>query len=159
MVVNPQRFLSGAGPLLATLGVLGITGQLGKISSASFFHPPHWINWFHLALGSLVFGVARKGNRRSQGQVTLFATVVATTIGLAGLLVGPAAAKRYNKPELADPSDHLAHLAVGLIALWAWLDTRSGQSSARRSFRSPARAKRHKHARRATWRWNSSVRD
>jgi hypothetical protein len=23
-------------------------------------------------------------------------------------------------PELADPSEHLAHLTIGLLALWAW---------------------------------------
>ena len=43
-----------------------------------------------------------------------------STIGVSGLLLGSYAANCYNMPELADPSDHLAHLTVGLLALWAW---------------------------------------
>ncbi len=35
-------------------------------------------------------------------------------------LFGSLAANYFNIPELADPSDHIAHLAVGLFALWGW---------------------------------------
>ena len=38
-----------------------------------------------------------------------------STLGLAGLLFGSYAAKRYNMPELADPSDHLTHVTVGIM--------------------------------------------
>jgi hypothetical protein len=37
------------------------------------------------------------------------------------LLFGERAARRFDIPELADPSDHTAHLLVGLTALWGWL--------------------------------------
>jgi hypothetical protein len=42
------------------------------------------------------------------------------SFGSGGLLLGPLAARRFDKPELADPSDHLAHLIVGVLAFWAW---------------------------------------
>ena len=40
------------------------------------------------------------------------------SLGLLGLVFGPSAARRYDIPELADPSDHIAHLGVGLLAMW-----------------------------------------
>ena len=49
-----------------------------------------------------------------------------STLGLSGLLFGSYAAKRYNMPELADPSDHFAHLTVGVLALWAWSNRKAG---------------------------------
>jgi hypothetical protein len=42
------------------------------------------------------------------------------TLGTSGLLFGSLAARRFNKPELADLSDHLTHLMAGLLAFWAW---------------------------------------
>jgi hypothetical protein len=44
----------------------------------------------------------------------------------AGFLFGSYAAKRYNMPERAGPSDHVAHLTVGLLALWAWSNRKVG---------------------------------
>jgi hypothetical protein len=123
--MNPHRFLSAAGPVLITLGLLGLTHVLGKISSASFFHPPYWINWVHLSIGSIVLGVAAWGNRKLQASLTLVPAVLGTTLGVSGLLFGSLAAKRFNIPELADPSDHMAHLTVGLLALWGWLGRKS----------------------------------
>src|SRR5262245_4646932 len=69
-----------------------------------------WINWFHLPLGAVVVGVRHSRSPRLQNTTTRVAAGMATTIGPAGLAFGPAAAKRYDVPELADPSDHLAHL-------------------------------------------------
>jgi len=43
-------------------------------------------------------------------------------LGIVGLLFGSYLAMQLNVPELADPSDHLAHLTVGLLALWGWLN-------------------------------------
>jgi hypothetical protein len=107
--------------LLIALGVLGITGALGRISSASFFHPPTWINWFHLAFGTVISGVATWGSSRLQAGFALGGALVGTTIGLVGLLLGERAARSFDIPELADPSDHAAHLLVGLTALLSWL--------------------------------------
>ncbi len=97
---------------------MGIVGVLGSLSRASFFHPPYWINWFHFGLGTFVFSTGVWGNRKWYAGVTLVAAIMGTTLGLAGLLLGPLAATRFNVPELADPSDHTAHLVVGLLALW-----------------------------------------
>ena len=55
-----------------------------------------------------------------QNTMTLAAGIIGSTLGLSGLLLGSYAANRYSMPELADPSEHLAHLAVGVLALWAW---------------------------------------
>lgn len=99
--------------------------MLGAVSEASFFHPPYWINWLHLMLGVLVLAVALKGGRKLQAGLTLVPAMLDTTLGLAGLLFG-AFADRFGMPALADPSDHLAHLAVGLVALWAWLNRNAG---------------------------------
>jgi hypothetical protein len=118
--VSPGRFLAGTGPVLVVLGVLGATGQLGSVSPASVFHPLGWINWFHLGLGLVVIAVGLFGPPGLQSATALAAAVVGTTVGLAGLLLGPWAATRYGVPELADPSDHLAHLSVGLLAWWGW---------------------------------------
>ena len=118
--MNPKRFLFIAAPVLIIIGFLGLAGILGKISSASFFHPPYWINWVHFSLGIFVFIVGLKGGKKLQTIVVFIPTVLATTIGVLGLLFGSYVAKQYNIPELADPSDHIAHLIVGLSAFWAW---------------------------------------
>jgi hypothetical protein len=119
--MNPQRFLRIGGAILVTTGLLGVTGALGRISHTSFFHPPSWINWFHLAFGMLISTVAASGRPRLQAGFTLGGASVGTTIGVARLLFGKRAARRFDIPELADPSDHAAHLLVGLTALWGWL--------------------------------------
>ncbi len=118
--MNPKIFLSGIGPLLIVLGILGLTGLLGRVSDLAFFHPPYWINWVHLLLGIFVGVVAIKGSPKTQAIITLFPAVIGTTIGLFGLLFGRYAATRFGIPELADPSDHTMHLIVGLCATWAW---------------------------------------
>ena len=119
--MNPKRFLRMGGAVLVTTGLLGVTGVLGRISQASFFHPPYWINWFHLGFGGLVLSVATHGTPRWQARVALTGAITGTTLGVAGLTLGPAAAKRFGIEELADPSDHTAHLLVRLVALWGWL--------------------------------------
>src|SRR5215211_7157489 len=118
--MTPRRFLTVASFALTTIGLLGVTRQLGKLSRASFFNPPYWINWVHLLLGVAVIGVRRSPSRGLQEATTLVAAGMGTTLGLAGLAFGPTAATRYELPELADPSDHLAHLIVGTVALWGW---------------------------------------
>jgi hypothetical protein len=118
--MNPARFLTAAAATLLTIGTLGVTGRLRRISRASFFNPPYWINWFHLGLGTFVAGARLAGSSRLQASTTLLATVMGLMLGSLGLLLGPPAARRFDVPELADPSDHLAHLAVGLTALWSW---------------------------------------
>ena len=119
--MNPQRFLYLGGSVLVTTGVMGVRGVLGSISYAAFFHPPSWINWVHLGIGCMALSVAAHGNRKVQAGITVVPAILGTVLGLAGLLVGPFAAKRFRVPELADPSDHTAHLIVGLLALWGWV--------------------------------------
>ena len=119
--MTPKRFLRIGGAVLMATGLLGINGLLGRISRASFFHPPSWINWFHLAFGILISVVAARGHDRLRAGFALSGAMVGVTIGLAGLLFGERAARRLEIPELADPSDHTAHLLVGLAALWGWL--------------------------------------
>lgn len=119
--MNPRRFVLLGGMTLVTLGLGGVAGLLGRVSRAAFFHPPGWINWFHLALGSALLGARVRGSRRLQAGVARVGTVMGLTIGSLGLTIGPWAARRFHQHELADRSDHTAHLIVGLTALWAWL--------------------------------------
>jgi hypothetical protein len=119
--MNPRRFLVIGGSVLVVMGGLGVGGWLDAISRAALFRPPYWINWVHLAIGTSALAIAARGGNRLQAGITLFPAVVGTTGGLAGLLFGRLAADRFNVPDLADPSEHLAHLAVGLLALWGWL--------------------------------------
>ena len=114
----PRVFLFLASAVLTTIGLAGVAGVLGSLSDASFFNPPYWINWVHLSLGLVVLTATLKGGRMIQNALTLVPAVLATALGLAGLLLGLHAANRFNMPELADPSDHLAHLTVGVVALW-----------------------------------------
>jgi hypothetical protein len=118
--MSPTRFLSAASVVLLSIGTLGITHRLGSLSRASIFHPPSWINWFHVVLGVGVLSVRLSRSGPLQAATTLVAAIMGTTLGLAGLVLGPSAAKRYHVPELADPSDHLAHLLVGLLAMRGW---------------------------------------
>jgi hypothetical protein len=129
--MNPRRFLVGAGVVLVTIGVLGLAGLLQRISSLAFFHPPYWINFVHLGLGVFVLVVAKFGRARLQAGVVLLPAMIGTTIGALGLLFGRYAAARFNMPELADPSDHIAHLTVGLLAALAWFK-RPGRAAAAR---------------------------
>lgn len=123
--MTPRRFLLIVGPTLITLGLLGIVGLLGSISSVSFFHPPYWINWVHLTLGIVVITAALRGGDKLQVGLVSGAAIVGTTLGVLGLLFGSFAAIRFDIPELADPSDHIAHLTVGLLALWAFLNRKN----------------------------------
>lgn len=118
--VRPRYFLLLAGAVLVLMGLSGVVGLLALISRASVFNPPYWINWVHLTFGIVVVTIALAGGRVLQNVMTLAAAFIGITLGLSGLLFGPYAANVYSIPELADPSDHLAHLAVGLLALWAW---------------------------------------
>jgi len=118
--MNPKLFLRIGGIILIVLGTLGLFGILGLISSLGFFHPPYWINWLHFLLGIAILIISFTPYYKLQGWVVLFPAIVATTIGLAGLLLGSYFGTRYNIPELADPSDHIAHLIVGVAAIWAW---------------------------------------
>jgi hypothetical protein len=121
-ILTPPRFLTMAGSLLVLMGFAGLTGFLGRLSSASVFHPPYWINGVHLAFGSVLLSVAVIGAQGLQTGFVLGGTIAGLTLGTAGLLFGAFAARRFGKPELADPSDHLAHFIVGVLALWAWLN-------------------------------------
>jgi len=118
--MNPKVFLTIGGTILVTIGFLGIIHVLSTLSSASLFNPPSWINWFHLIFGSLILIVAFSHSAKWQTVMTLFAVIVGTIGGLAGLIFGPSLAIHFNQPELADPSDHIAHLTVGILAFWGW---------------------------------------
>jgi hypothetical protein len=119
-LLRPRQFLFLAGTVLVVLGSGGTTGFLSSISSASLFNPPYWIHWVHLTFGMIVLAIAFAGGRTLQNAMTLMAAIAGTVLGLSGLLLGSFAANRLGMPELADPSEHLAHLTVGLLALWAW---------------------------------------
>ena len=112
--------------ILVIIGLAGTTGLLGSISRASVFNPPYWINWVHLVFGLLVLAVALAGGRTLQNAFILAPAILGATVGLSGLLFGSYAANRYNMPELADPSEHLAHVTVGVLALWAWSNRNVG---------------------------------
>jgi hypothetical protein len=125
-LVRPRQFLLLGGTVLVILGLAGVTGLLGSFLQASLFNPPYWINWVHLTLGIVVLSIAFGGGRTFQSAMTLAAGALGSTLGFSGLLFGSYAAKRYNIPELADPSDHLAHLTLGVLAFWAWSNRKAG---------------------------------
>ncbi len=107
--------------MLIVLGVSGLVGVLGTVSQLVFFHPPYWINWVHFVLGVFIFIISFTSYYHLQKWLVLFPAIVATIMGLAGIFFGAYFATRYNIPDLAvDPSDHIAHLIVGLLAIWAW---------------------------------------
>src|SRR5262245_41681145 len=117
-LVRPRQFLLLGGTLLVILGLAGVAGLLGSISQASLFHPAYLVNLFPLTFGNVVVAIAFGGCRTLQGAMALAAGCLGSALGLSGLLFGSYAAKRYNMPELADPSEHFAHLTVGVLALW-----------------------------------------
>jgi len=125
-VLRPRQFLLLAGTGLVITGLAGATGLLGSISRASVFNPLYWINWVHLAFGILVLAVGFAGGRTLQNAFTLAPAILGITVGLSGVLFGSYAANHYSMPELADPSERLAHLTVGVLALWAWLNRNAG---------------------------------
>jgi hypothetical protein len=125
-LLRPRQFLLLAGTVLVILGSAGAAGLLARISDASVFNPPYWTNWVHLMFGIAVLAVAFAAGRTLQNAFTLAPAILGSILGLAGLLFGSYAANRYNMPELADPSEHLAHLTVGLLALWAWSNRNVG---------------------------------
>jgi hypothetical protein len=128
---TPARFLFAGGTALIALGAAGIAGLLGEISPASFFHPPRWIDWVHLAVGTTAIATALLGPRALKSALTLVPATVASAMGLGGLVLGPYLAHRFRTPELADPSDHIAHLIVGVLALWALWNARHTKTGAR----------------------------
>lgn len=125
-LLRPRQLLFLAGTVLVILGSAGAAGLLARISDASVFNPPYWITWVHLTFGIVVLAVAVAGGRMLQNAFALTAGIIGSTLGLAGLLLGSYAANRYNMPEFADPSEHLAHLTVGVLALWAWSNRNVG---------------------------------
>ncbi|HWE17882.1 MAG TPA: hypothetical protein VG758_11985 [Hyphomicrobiaceae bacterium] len=125
-LLQPRRFLLLAGTVLTVIGLAGVTGLLVHISHATLFNPPYWINWVHLTFGIFVLAIAFAGVHKIQNGMTFAAGILGSTLGLWGLLLGSYAANRYGMPELADPSEHLAHLTVGALALWAWSNRNTG---------------------------------
>jgi hypothetical protein len=125
-LLQPRPFLLLAGTVLTVIGFAGVTGLLGHISLMTLFNPPYWINWVHLTFGTFVLAIAFAGVRTIQNGMTLAAGILGSTLGLLGLLLGSYAANRYSMPELADPSEHLGHLTVGALALWAWSNRNAG---------------------------------
>ena len=119
-LLRPRQFLFLVGTVLVIIGLAGATGLLASISQASLFNPPHWINWVHLTFGIIVLAVGLIGARTLQNAFTLAAAILGSTLGVSGLLLGSYVANHYNMPELVDPSEHLAHLTIGVLALWAW---------------------------------------
>jgi hypothetical protein len=119
--MTPKLFLKYGGILLITLGLLGLTGFLYKISTLAFFQPPYWINWIHFLLGVTILTISFAPYRKLHKWLILFPAIIATLIGVGGLLFGKYVAVKYNIPELnTDPSDHIAHLIVGFFAIWSW---------------------------------------
>lgn len=125
-LLQPRRFLLLAGTVLTFVGLAGATGLLGSISRATLFNPPYWINWVHLTFGIFVLAIALADVRTIRNGMTLAAGILGSTLGLLGSLLGSYAANRYAMPELADPSEHLAHLTIGALALWAWSNRNAG---------------------------------
>lgn len=121
-ILTPPRFLTMAGSLLVLIGLAGLAGVLGRLSSAGFFHPPRWINAVHLAFGGFLLTIAFSGTPGLQTRFVFVGTLVGLTLGALGLLLGASAARRFGKPELADRSDHVAHFVIGALALWAWVN-------------------------------------
>lgn len=116
--MTPKMFLRFAGSFLMIFGTLGLIGILGKLSQASFFHPPYWINYFHIIFGFILFFVSLTNYKNLQRILVVFAASIGITIGVVGLVLGGYFADKFALPELKDPSDHLAHLLVGLAAFW-----------------------------------------
>ena len=125
-LMRPRQFLVLAGTVLIIIGLAGAMGFLASISQASVFNPPYWINWVHLSFGVVVLAIAAAGGRTLQNAFALVAGILGSALGVSGLLLGSYAANRYKMPELADPSEHLAHLTVGVLALWAWSNRKVG---------------------------------
>ena len=121
---NPIHFLACGGTVLVTIGLAGISGVLGLISRASLFHPPRWINWFHLSVGLLVLLVAWRGSRRVQRIVVTVAAVAGTTIGVGGFALSAYSLAHHAQSAIIDVSDPLTHLLVGSMAIWALLNGR-----------------------------------
>jgi hypothetical protein len=69
--------------------------------------------------GVVVLVAAITGNKRLQLGIVLLAALAGTTLGLVGLAFGPYVAAHNAMPRLTDASDPLAHLAVGILAIWA----------------------------------------
>jgi hypothetical protein len=118
------RFLTTGGCVLVTLGLTGVLGLLGALSSAPFFHPPNWINWLHLSFGTFVLAVAFKGHRKLQLGLATLGAVAGPLIGFAGLGVALGAAVRFGTSPWADVPDALSHLAVGSLAILALRNAR-----------------------------------
>lgn len=116
---TPGRFLFAGSMALLTIGGAGLAGLLGRISPASFFHPPVWIDRLHLMVGALALGAAALASRTVKLALTLIPAVVATGLGVGGLIRATTIAGGQLGLATADTSDALVHLAVGALALLA----------------------------------------
>ena len=127
---TPARFLMAGGIVLTTIGSTGATGLLSRLSSASVFNPPSWINWLHLSVGLTAISISLKGTRQLQRGITFFPAVVGTALGVIGLVSSVVATRHHILPDGSDLSDYLTHLGVGAGALWAlWNSRDTGRST------------------------------
>src|SRR5690348_13453719 len=83
---TPARFLLAGGIVLTTIGSTGAMGLLSRLSPASVFNPPSWINWLHLSVGLTVIPISLKGTRQLQRGITFFPAVAGTALGVIGLI-------------------------------------------------------------------------
>lgn|SRR5512144_1405144 len=124
---TPGRYLFAGGVFLAAMGLAGVTGLLAKMSRASFFNPPGWIDWLHLIVGVVAIVASFTLSARIKTIFVLAPAILGTVIGAIGLVFGPTLAQRLHTPPLADPTDHTAHLLVGISALLALHNRKRGE--------------------------------
>ena len=124
------RLLACGGTMLVILGLTGVLGLLGSISRADLFHEPNWINWLHLSFGLFVLTVAMVGSRKLQIGLALLAAFAGSALGFVGLIFASYAAVRYRISQSIDISDPIAHLTVGLLAIWALRNMKRERSTA-----------------------------
>lgn len=120
--MNPKRFLKIGGSILVTIGGLGAIGLLGSISDIAFFHPPYWINWVHLGIGVVALIISAKGSNKIQSLFTLVPTIMGFTLGIAGLFQVLFGITTIPISELGDPIEMVAHIIIGSLGLWGWLN-------------------------------------
>jgi hypothetical protein len=119
-----RKFLVTGGSVLVFVGVAGVTGLLGTFSKAEAFHPPRWINWFHLSAGTAVLSVAMFGGKPARKILALFGATMGGILGVGGIVFTFYETFRGGTGQVADYSDPIVHLAVSLFGSLALLNER-----------------------------------
>jgi hypothetical protein len=126
--MNSKQFLIIGGIILVVVGILGMVGAIGPTPAQSWFGSSWYFdqgeNWAHLILGIVALIAAFTLGASAQKSLVIL-------VGILGLFfaVWNIFSTSFLGANLESPADLILHAVIGIWALYAAMNKRSGGAS------------------------------